>query len=566
MSTKRFDQNKHIILQNRQLNHIIGDKDVHLINSLIKKRLITFASEKIMFHNNTCLFIMNNKQRLLFHCILILLCVTCIGTCYAQTNAGSQNVKTNLRKEKSANSILKSLDSLNYKSVPLDEMVDCYYHKPRFKENSLYTITARFRSRLIFQRSPLDKLSKNKVERIMKELQEKYIITPPYGTISETWFSGNLKHLSDPLLSYIGYVSPRESTVVIDKGNIVNVIRTKYLQGRLEDCIIPDKDGYADVHKMDAPWYEQPYYSLVCFANFLNGYESKYSTEAVGYQKFTFLLFTDRTGISTIHLLEPKEPNAIEKELFSNLQKRIAQLEKWSFGFLFTLDGRIMSGKYLEATYSTDKGWSMKDLLLERDTKNPAVFVDGKMTYTGGVKIENLSDLIDMNAIESLSILKGTSATAAYGKYGKNGAIAITLNKDVDPKLIPYNLADTWPKFTGNKGNFLDWLDFNMQNPQYRIKNNEEGIAIVSFVIRKNGKTSDIKIQLSSSPEFSAEAIRLISIMPDWTPGIYKGKTINTSYVLFINFHPKRPHIEAIEAPAGYMDSLIKAGHQIISE
>lgn len=508
---------------------------------------------------------MNNKQRLLFHCILIFLCVTCTGTCYAQENTGSQNLKYNLQREKSASSILKSLDSLNYKSVPLDEMIDCYYHKPRFKENSLYTITRSYHSQLIFQRSPLDKFSKNKVKRIMKELQEKYRSTPPYGTITETWFSGNLKYLSNPLQSYIGYVSPRESTVVIDKGDIVDVIRTKYLQGRLEDCIIPNKDGYANVHKIDAPWYEQPYYSLDCFANFLNGYESKYSTQLVGYQKFTFLLFTDRTGISTIHLLEPKEPNAIEKELFSNLQKRIAQLEKWSFGFLFTLDGRIMSGKYMEATYSTDKGWSLKDLLLEKDIKNPAVFVDGKlMIFATGVKNENLSDLIDVGAIESLSILKGTSATADYGKYGKDGAIAITLNKYVDPKLIPYDLADTCPKFTSKEGSLEEWLNFNMQNPQYKIKDNKTGIVIVSFVIGKKGKVSDIKIQHSPSTEFSAGATSIISHMPDWTPGIYKGKTINTSYVLFLNFHPK--WVKATEAPAGYMDSLRKAGHQITSE
>ncbi|MDD3162303.1 MAG: DUF5030 domain-containing protein [Bacteroidales bacterium] len=444
-------------------------------------------------------------------------------------------------------------------------MIDCYYHKPRFKENSLYSITSRFRSHLIFQRSPLNKLSKNKVKRIMNELQEKYILTPPYGTISETWFSGNLKYLSDPVLSYIGYVSPWESTVIIDKGTIVNVIHTKYLKGRLEDCIIPDKNGYAVTHAVDAPWYKQPYYSLDCFANFLNGYERKYPTEVVRDLKFTFLLFTDRTGISTIHLLEPKKPNAIEKELFSNLQKRMTQLEKWSFGFLFTLDGRIMSGKYIEATYSTDKGWSLKDLLLETDIKNPAVFVDGKlMIFATGVKNENLSDLIDVGAIESLSILKGSSATTTYGKYGKDGAIAITLNEYVDPKLIPYDLADTCPKFTSKEGSLEEWLDFNMQNPQYKIKDNKIGVVIVSFVIGKKGKVSDIKIQHSPSTEFSAEATNIISHMPDWTPGIYKGKTINTSYVLFLYFHPK--WVKATEAPAGYMDSLRKAGHQITSE
>lgn len=198
------------------------------------------------------------------------------------------------------------------------------------------------------------------------------------------------------------------------------------------------------------------------------------------------------------------------------------------------------------------------------DTKKSLVFVDGKITYTGGVKIENFSDLIDVDAIDSISILKGTSATAAYGKYVKNGAIAITLKKDADPKLIPYDLADTWPTFTSKEGDLNEWLDYNIQNPQYKIKDNKTGVVIVSFVIGKKGKVSDITIQLSPSTEFSAEATSIISHMPDWTPGIYKGKTINTSYVLFLYFHQKWE--KAIEAPAGYMDSLRKAGHKLISE
>lgn len=199
------------------------------------------------------------------------------------------------------------------------------------------------------------------------------------------------------------------------------------------------------------------------------------------------------------------------------------------------------------------------------DIKNSPVFVNGKlMIFATGVKIENFSDLIDMDAIDSISILKGTSATAAFGKYFKNGAIAITLKKDANPKLIPYDLADTLPAFTSKEGNLEEWLDYNIQNPQYKIKDNKTGVVIVSFVIGKKGKVSDIKIQHSPSTEFSAEATSIISHMPDWTPGIYKGKTINTSYVLFLYFHLK--WVKATEAPTGYMDSLRKAGHQITSE
>jgi len=45
MSTKSLSQKHTNSQHNKQLNHIKGHKDVHLIISVIKKRLITFASE-----------------------------------------------------------------------------------------------------------------------------------------------------------------------------------------------------------------------------------------------------------------------------------------------------------------------------------------------------------------------------------------------------------------------------------------------------------------------------------------------------------------------------------------
>ncbi len=67
-------------------------------------------------------------------------------------------------------------------------------------------------------------------------------------------------------------------------------------------------------------------------------------------------------------------------------------------------------------------------------------------------------------------------------------------------------------------------------------ENNVQGRVIVQFVVATNGTVGNAKILRSVSPELDAEAMRVLSIMPKWKPGMQKGKAVNVKYTLPVSF------------------------------
>jgi TonB family protein len=58
----------------------------------------------------------------------------------------------------------------------------------------------------------------------------------------------------------------------------------------------------------------------------------------------------------------------------------------------------------------------------------------------------------------------------------------------------------------------------------------------VSFVIDKTGKVIHGRIERGVSAELDAEALRIISIMPNWEPGMQNFKAVKVRYILPITF------------------------------
>lgn len=88
--------------------------------------------------------------------------------------------------------------------------------------------------------------------------------------------------------------------------------------------------------------------------------------------------------------------------------------------------------------------------------------------------------------------------------------------------IAPY--ADVEPEFPGGDDALMQFIHTNFIYPDSSIANGESGTVYVQFVVNQDGSVSDIKILKSVSPLLDAEAIRVISIMPRWTPGQLNGK------------------------------------------
>jgi TonB family protein len=100
----------------------------------------------------------------------------------------------------------------------------------------------------------------------------------------------------------------------------------------------------------------------------------------------------------------------------------------------------------------------------------------------------------------------------------------------------PYTIVEEMPKFpTGNKG-FWNFIASQIRYPEKAKKNNIQGTVNVTFVVNAKGKIEKPKITRSIDPEMDAEALRVISSMPNLIPGKIKGMPVDVKMTVPVKF------------------------------
>ena len=67
-------------------------------------------------------------------------------------------------------------------------------------------------------------------------------------------------------------------------------------------------------------------------------------------------------------------------------------------------------------------------------------------------------------------------------------------------------------------------------------RQNIQGRVVVTFIINRDGSTSDLKIAKSVNPMLDREALRVARMMPNWKPGLANGKPCRTLFAIPIEF------------------------------
>ena len=104
-----------------------------------------------------------------------------------------------------------------------------------------------------------------------------------------------------------------------------------------------------------------------------------------------------------------------------------------------------------------------------------------------------------------------------------------------------FAVVEKMPEFPGGVNELLKFIAKNVKYPEDAVKENKQGRVIISFVIDKNGKVVDPKIQQGVSHSIDAEAIRVVQSMPNWIPGEQRGQKVRVQYTLPINFNIPKP-------------------------
>lgn len=105
-------------------------------------------------------------------------------------------------------------------------------------------------------------------------------------------------------------------------------------------------------------------------------------------------------------------------------------------------------------------------------------------------------------------------------------------------ETLPMSAVDVQPAFQGeNAGSFAKWVFTQLKYPEQAVKENLTGKVIVQFTISKTGDVKDIKVLRGAHPALDAEALRVISMSPKWTPGQVKGEPVNVTFVFPVIFN-----------------------------
>ncbi len=131
-------------------------------------------------------------------------------------------------------------------------------------------------------------------------------------------------------------------------------------------------------------------------------------------------------------------------------------------------------------------------------------------------------------------LLSAGTAIACPASNGK----AQSSSDSIDEKV--YGSCEQMPQFPGGDVELMRFVYDNLRFPYAEIPDSIEcARVIIQFVITKTGKIDkdNIKVIRSMSPEYDAEAVRVVKMLPNFaTPGKMNGNPVNVWLTLPISF------------------------------
>ncbi|MCJ8208209.1 energy transducer TonB [Mucilaginibacter sp. RS28] len=91
-------------------------------------------------------------------------------------------------------------------------------------------------------------------------------------------------------------------------------------------------------------------------------------------------------------------------------------------------------------------------------------------------------------------------------------------------------------EFPGGMQAFGKFLAANIRYPKKEREENIQGKVILTFVVEKDGRLSDIKSLRSPNEALSNEAIRVMEASPKWIPGRQNNVAVRQQYTVPISF------------------------------
>ena len=94
----------------------------------------------------------------------------------------------------------------------------------------------------------------------------------------------------------------------------------------------------------------------------------------------------------------------------------------------------------------------------------------------------------------------------------------------------------TSPEFPGGNDQVYRFYMHTVRYPAKAREDNTQGKVVLQLIVEKDGSVSHFKVIQHVSDDIDAEAIRVASLMPKWTPATYQGMAVRALWTTTISF------------------------------
>jgi TonB family protein len=157
-------------------------------------------------------------------------------------------------------------------------------------------------------------------------------------------------------------------------------------------------------------------------------------------------------------------------------------------------------------------------------------------------QIEDIINTARFSGELSINVTYGSDVEDRMIELLKEGIRDMEINKEISgiqisPEAIPFQLVEVKPTFQGgDANNFSRWVNENLVYPKEAHEKKIQGRITLQFTVSETGKVTNVKVLRGVDPILDKEAVRVIELSPDWTPGKSKDRNVPVTYTFPVIF------------------------------
>ena len=115
--------------------------------------------------------------------------------------------------------------------------------------------------------------------------------------------------------------------------------------------------------------------------------------------------------------------------------------------------------------------------------------------------------------------------------------VPVAVEEEEPEEQTIFEVVEQMPEFpNGGMAGLMQYLSKNIKYPTIAQENGTQGRVTVQCVVNRDGSIVDAKVLRGVDPYLDKEAIRVISSMPKWKPGMQRGKAVRVKYTVPVMF------------------------------